>query len=83
MRLSWEYTNSVQLKYINPEINMFGNMIQISADKNPKKFQLENLKVRHHWEHLDNEWDNNIKMYLKIVCVRVWSRYTWLSGMVK
>jgi len=40
---------------MNPEINMFSNMIQISADKNPKKFQLENLKVRHHWEHLDIE----------------------------
>jgi hypothetical protein len=50
---------------------MFSNMIQISADKNPKEFPLENLKVRHHWEHVDMKWDNNIKIYIKILCVCV------------
>jgi hypothetical protein len=67
---------------MNPEINMFSNMIQISADENPEKFQLENLKLKHHWEYVDIEGENNIKMYLKIVSVRVWSGYTWLSGIV-
>ena len=47
---------------------MYINTIQKSADKNPKKFHLENLKEGDHWVHIDIEWDNNIKIYLKTGC---------------
>jgi hypothetical protein len=42
------------------------------------EFQTENLKERKHLEDLEKQRGQDIKMYLKEVCGRVWSGFIWL-----